>query len=393
MNCVDIMEKNDCCGCGACADICPKSCIQMQPDVDGFLYPTVDGDLCVLCGRCKSVCPILGADTVKNTVYDAVAFAYVASNDEFVRFGSSGGAFSLIMDAFSGIGGEFAIIGAAMEGTEVRHTVFRDRKEADALRKSKYVQSHTMGIFRKVAQLLKKNTRVLFSGTPCQVAALKQYLGHDDMNLLTVDIVCHGVPNQTLFDEYVKELEIQHKAKVVSAEFRYKRDFDKEKPNPRALKLSFDDGSCINYTMAESEFLYAYYTGLLYRPSCEACRFACLSRPGDVTLGDYWGIEKIHPELNSLRGVSLIHFNTKKGKFLIPYFEESGTFLKTDWNFACAENNQLTSPAVPHRNRDKFFQQRLRGISFCENVIICKKPDTILQKIVRKLRSFLLKRF
>lgn len=162
MNCVDIREKNDCCGCGACADICPKSCIQMQPDVDGFLYPTVDGDLCVLCGRCKSVCPILGADTVKNTVDDAVAFAYVASNDEFVRFGSSGGAFSLIMDAFSGIGGEFAIIGAAMEGTEVRHTVFHDRKEADALRKSKYVQSHTMGIFRKVAQLLKKNTRVLF---------------------------------------------------------------------------------------------------------------------------------------------------------------------------------------------------------------------------------------
>ena len=392
MNCIEIKNKSNCCGCGACADICPKSCIQMRYDADGFLYPAVDGDLCVLCGRCKRVCPVLGADTVKNTTDDAVAYAYVASNDEFVRSSTSGGAFSLIMDAISEIGGEFAIIGAVMDGTKVRHTAFHNRKAADALRKSKYVQSLTTGIFREVAQMLKKNTRVLFSGTPCQVAALKRYLGYDDANLLTVDIVCHGVPSQTLFDEYVKETETQHNAKVIWAQFRYKRDFDKKNTNSRALKLFFDNGSCVDYTMAESEFLYAYYTGLLYRPSCRACRFACSSRPGDITLGDYWGIEKMYPNLNSLRGVSLLHFNTEKGKFLMPYFEESGILKKTDWKFACAENNQLTHPAVPHRNQNKFFKQRLRGIGFCENVRICKKPDTVLQKILRKLQLLLFKK-
>ena len=388
MNCINIKSKTNCCGCGACADICPKSCIQMKQDEDGFIYPFVDSRICLSCGKCKTVCPFLQADITKNIIDDCDAYAYVASDYKCVRSSSSGGAFSLLMDAFAS-DGDYVIIGAAMDGMQVKHIITRDASHHALLRKSKYVQSRTDGIFKSTEELLKASKKVLFSGTPCQVAALKSYLGQDYDNLLTVDIVCHGVPSQTVFDEYIQEIEAKYSSKIISVEFRYKRDFNTEKANPRTINIIFENGKSVNLAIAESEFLYAYHTGLLHRPSCSACKFATPSRSGDITLGDYWGIEKKYPELSSLRGVSLVRFNTEKGRLLFENFKKSGIFIKTDWAFACAENNQLTNPLVPHRNRDKFFKLRLRGIPFCKNVEICKKPDNLVQKIIRKIRHLI----
>ena len=389
MNRIDIKEKSDCVGCGACADICPKGCILMKEDSDGFIYPYVNGEQCVLCGRCISVCPVTGADKVKNGGKDRIAYAYASNDSATVRMSSSGGAFSAIMDGFSDIGGKYAIVGAAICGTEVRHRAVESRSDADIFRKSKYVQSRTDGIFRKVSKLLGENTRVLFSGTPCQAAALKRYIGKDSPNLITVDIVCHGVPNETVFSEYIKETEKLCGKRVLAAEFRYKRGFDGEKVNPRTLRLTFDDGSSQDFDMSESEYLYAYYTGLLYRPSCKECRFACAERPGDITLGDYWGIEKIHPELSALRGVSLVRFNTDKGEFLKDRLMKSGIFKETDYGYACRENDQLMHTAHFHRNHDKFFALRRRGVPFRENVNICRKPDTVFKKAARKVINIL----
>ncbi len=389
MDCIDILNKYDCCGCRACADVCPKKCINMQTDREGFFYPTVDHSQCVACGRCVSTCPIINHQNAKNLIDDDIAFAYISDDDEIIKSSSSGGAFTLIMDAVSSSENDYAIVGAAFDGLKVRHVAAQDRASADVLKKSKYIQSDTTGIYNKVKELLNKGTTVVFSGTPCQVAALKMFLRRDWANLLTVDIVCHGVPSQTHFDEYLNELEVKNQSKVVGVEFRHKKHFLECKPNPRTINVFFDNGSHINLDISESEFLYAYYTGLIFRPSCENCRYARGARPGDITLGDYWGIEKMYPEMNSLRGVSLVRFNSEKGKFLIDFFKEKGTFTETKWTFACAENHQLSFPFVPHRNRNKFFKLRSKGMKFCDNVLLCKRPDNIIQKVLRRLRNLI----
>ena len=379
---IDFKDPHDCCGCRACVDSCPTSCIEMTCDTEGFVYPKVNIDYCIKCGKCKSICPILH-DNAKN-ISDDVAYAYVAENRETVKGSSSGGAFSLIMDGVATYS-DFVIIGAAFDGLEVKHTFVTDRASSEIFKKSKYIQSNTSGIYKITKRYIMENKMVLFSGTPCQVAALKNYLGRDYKNLITVDIVCHGVPSQNCFFEYVSDLERRYKGNILSAEFRYKRNFDDIKPDPRTLNLYFEDGKCINLDISESEFLYAYYTGLIYRPSCETCKFACPDRTGDITLGDYWGIEKVLSNLNSLKGCSLVKFNTEKGKFLIDLFRENGVFIETKWSFACVENYQLCFPATPHRNRNKFFRLRSYGTPFCENVNICKKKDDVLQKILRKI--------
>ncbi len=389
MDCIDIQNKHDCCGCGACADACPKSCIKMDTDTEGFIYPVVNHSQCVTCGKCKTVCPIIDAEKANNEIVDDIAYAYVAPDDETVKSSTSGGAFSLIMDAFFAAYPNSAIVGAAFDKTEVKHIAVNNRASANIFRKSKYVQSQTCGIFQQVKAMLTENKTVLFSGTPCQVAALKRYLGCDYDNLLMVDIVCHGVPSQACFDEYLQELETKKQSKVIAAEFRCKKNFNGDNPNPRTINVFFEKGDCDNMDISESEFLYAYYTGMISRPSCQTCKFANPSRPGDITLGDYWGIEKMHPELNSLKGVSLVRFNTEKGKFLIDYFNQSGKFVDTSWAFACAENHQLSFSAIPHRNRNKFFKLRSKGVSFCENVEKCKKPDTLLRKVIRKICTFI----
>lgn len=384
MGCINIQNKCDCCGCGACVDTCPKSCIKMEADEEGFVYPVVDLGSCVSCGKCITACPVIGAEYAKNKMFDDVAYAYVSTDNEVIRSSSSGGAFSLIMDGFAERYDDYVIVGAAFDGLEVRHIAVSDRASAEIFKKSKYIQSNTQSIYRHVKGLLSDNKAVLFSGTPCQVAALKCYLGHDYDNLLTVDIVCHGVPGQVLFEEYLTELESKMQSKVVATEFKYKRGFDGDSTNPRTIRLIFENGDDVNMDISESEYLYAYYTGLIYQPSCETCKFAAPERPGDITLGDYWGIEKMHPQLNSLKGVSLVRFNTPKGKFLVDFFREKGVFIETSWNFACDENFQLRFPVNPHRNRNRFFKLRSKGVSFCDNVNICKKPDNLLQKVFRK---------
>lgn len=385
MKCVDIKNPGNCCGCSACADACPTSSIDMVSDAEGFIYPKVKIEECISCGKCKSACPILGANQAKNIVKDNIAYAYVSKSNETVRTSSSGGAFSMIMDGIASRYSDFVIIGAAFDGTEVKHLSATDRASAEIFKKSKYIQSNTNGIYKLAKEKLTQKSMVMFSGTPCQIAALKCYLGRDYENLLTVDIVCHGVPSQIVFSEYITEMEQKNGSKVIAVEFRHKRDFDGVKTNPRTINLYFDNGKCMNMDMSQSEFLYAYYTGLIYRPSCAICKFACPSRTGDITLGDYWGIEKIQPSLNSLRGVSLVRFNTQKGNFLIEQFKKNGLFIETEWDFACAENHQLSFPSNPHRNHDKFMRLRKKGTPFIQAVNICKKPDNFFQKVYHKL--------
>ena len=218
------------------------------------------------------------------------------------------------------------------------------------------------------------------------VAGLKAFLGKEYEKLLTVDIVCHGVPNQEIFSSYLEELTQKYKSKVQRVEFRIKKELDNGEVNPRTVNVCFENGETVNLDIPHCEYLYGFHTGMYFRPSCETCRFAESNRPADITLGDYWGIEKLYPELQSKKGVSLIRFNTEKGKFILPVLQK-GKLLETSYAFACRENDQLLYPAKPHRNRRKFFRLRRKGIPVSACVNICKKPDNFIQKVYHKLAN------
>ena len=388
MSHITLKNKQKCCGCSACADACPTQCIQMTPDGEGFTYPKIDEKRCLNCGKCLTVCPISNAECVKNTPYDNVAYAFVSNNADTHFHSTSGGAFFAVVDGFvANNPDKFFVVGAAFEGTRLCHIITNDLAEAERLKKSKCLQSDARGIYRAVKERLDEGAAVLFSGTPCMVAALKSFLGKNYEKLLTVDIVCHGVPNQEIFDAYLNDLEKKHGARVTSVTFRVKKNYDVEKPNPRTAIFEFDNGSSLHLDVASCEYLYGFHTSLFLRPSCEACPFALSQRPGDITLGDFWGIEKKHPELSSARGVSLVHFNTEWGKALLPALERNGALTELTWDYACQENDQLTKPSVPHRNRGKFFRLRRKGVSFIDAVNACKKPDNLVERVLHKLQD------
>ncbi len=384
---IDTTIKNNCCGCGACAEACPKKCISISEDVNGFLYPVIQADVCVNCSKCVSVCPFLNAETTKNQSDDLLAYAFVSHDDELIRTSSSSGAFSVIANELAKNNKDnFCIVGAAFNGINVVHICAEDLNGIKALKKSKYVQSDTRDIWLKIKEKLENGKSVLFSGTPCQVAALKTFLGKDYENLLTIDIVCHGVPNQKIFSDYISELSQINNKNIQSAEFRVKRNFDTQNPNPRTLSVNFENGETLNMDIEHSEYLYGFHTGMYMRPSCYSCKFSTPERVGDITLADYWGIEKLHPELQSKRGVSLVRFNTEKGKKYAEVLSENGKMIETQYEFACKENYQLLKPSTQHRNYDKFFKLRRKGLSVMDAVNVCKRPDTIFAKVVRKLK-------
>ncbi|MBR2869447.1 MAG: Coenzyme F420 hydrogenase/dehydrogenase, beta subunit C-terminal domain [Clostridia bacterium] len=384
---VSFKDKKECCGCSACADACPVSCIEMVEDSEFFLYPKVDESRCINCEKCLSVCPVKHFDKTENAINDDDAYAFVSNDTDLIKSSSSGGAFSVIMDAFAGKSDNFTIAGAAFSGTDVVHMCVNNREEAEIFKKSKYVQSFGKTIYKKVKNELENGKQVLFSGTPCMVAALKNYLGKTYDGLTTVDIVCHGVPNQHIFSEYLNELEKINRSKIYSVSFRVKRNFDTEFPNPRTMDVCFENGNKLNMDIEQCEYLYGFHHSLYFRPSCSHCKFSYPKRQGDITLGDYWGIEKINKELQSKKGVSLVRFNTDKGREYLEFLKKSGNVYYTSYSFACDENYQLRKPSQDHRNREKFFKLLRKGYSVIDAVNICKKPDTLPRRIIRKVKK------
>lgn len=387
MSFVDVKDKKECCGCSACADICPAECIEIMEDSEFFLYPKVDESKCINCRKCLYVCPVKHYKKTKNAINDDDAYAFVSNDTELIKSSSSSGAFSTIMDAFVGSCEDFAIAGAAFNGTDVVHMCVNTREDAEIFKKSKYVQSYGRGIYKKVKNELDNGKQVLFSGTPCMVAALKNYLGKPYDRLTTVDIVCHGVPNQHIFSVYLNELAEKNESKVTSVLFRVKKDFDTDSTNPRTMDVCFENGNKLNMDISQSEYLFGFHHSLFFRPSCSDCKFSCPERQGDITLGDYWGIEKINKELQSKKGVSLVRFNTDKGEKYLEFLENSGNVYHTSYSFACDENYQLRQPSQDHRNREKFFKLLHKGYSVIDAVNICKKPDTLMRKIIRKAKK------
>lgn len=338
-------KKENCCGCGACVNICPVHAIRMKEDENGFIYPKIEESLCVRCGSCKRVCAFQNTEETNNVLESYAAVA----RDREIRMGSaSGGIFGALARMYVESGG--LVYGACFnKDWSVSHIGVECLEDISRLQGSKYTQSNTGFTFQSVKKALSAGREVLCSGTPCQIAGLNGFLGRKYDNLLTVDLVCHGVPNNRMFQEYLEVLGKYYGGKVTEFSFRDKTvGWGK---NGKACISSSRQNERINIWQSASSYLYYFSNGWISRDSCYQCPYACSRRPGDLTVGDYWGIEKQHPDYigrkgwKESEGISLILVNTEQGKKRLQASEAYIEFRESTFEKVAQCNRQLRKPS------------------------------------------------
>lgn len=314
MSMIQLCNYKDCTGCSACSSYCGQKAIQMHFDKKGFLRPIIDVEKCVACGACVKVCPILNEKEIRKPTYQTARKGW-AKDDGIISKSSSGGIFSLLAALVLEKKGH--VYGACFDRLNWRlHHVKVDRiEDLELLRGSKYLQSELGETYKEVRNDLGKGVIVLYVGTPCQIAGLHFYLRHKEYpNLLTVDLVCHGVPSPDVFKAYTNYLEKTEKSKLVNYQFREKR-WCWTRFNSLAI---FENGSESRGKWEEDLWMRGFLRELFLRDSCYNCRFANMNRQGDITLADYWAYRHKHGEIrNKEKGCSLILMNNDKGRNLI----------------------------------------------------------------------------
>ena len=349
MNRVEANEAN-CCGCGACMNACPFCAISMQADEKGFLYPVVDEMKCVDCGMCTRSCPIATKKKEESTFHQRI-FALQLKDRDLLKKSTSGGAFSLFAEDVLKDGG--VVFGAVLNAElKVRHIGVSDVDGLSVMRGSKYVQSDTEKTFSEVLSLLKDGRRVMYTGTPCQVDGLTRFLdakGVSRDKLLTVDLLCHGVPSPKVWHDYTKYLERKHGARLKDYKFRTKLAGWEN-----SIELAeFENGKKIKNAEDIRAFLSLFYKNASLRPLCYTCPYTTYERSSDITIGDFWGIDKTHPELNDNRGISVVLINTKKGLSATDLMKENAVVIESDKD-SCKQQ-ALMNPAQQRVDLDAFW--------------------------------------
>ncbi|MCR4615785.1 MAG: Coenzyme F420 hydrogenase/dehydrogenase, beta subunit C-terminal domain [Clostridiales bacterium] len=339
---IKIQEPRECCGCGACVNVCPRDAISMKEDRAGFIYPEVDETLCVKCGKCAEVCVF--TEKLRGANGEPSVYAAATADKSVLMESSSGGIFTELANAVLDKGG--AVFGAAWtDDLAAAHICVEDNAELKKLRGSKYVQSSTGDTFRQVKELLKEGRYVCYSGTPCQIAGLKAFIGEDCDLLLTADVICHGVPSTKMLRDDLSYVSGGKVSQISDIRFR-------DKSFGWGTNGSFlADGSKIKYNSGCSPYYFYFLKGEVYRESCYNCRFPGEGRQGDITLGDYWGVRQelisgmgsVDPDM----GISCVLVNTEKGKKWLESVEGRLAITPSDRKTAEKRNGQLTRPSVP----------------------------------------------
>lgn len=333
------VDYEKCTGCGACVQRCPKRCISWTQREFGFRYPQIDKDACVNCGQCEKVCPI---DKALEVSAEQKAYAAVHKDDEVLAKSTSGGAFTAIADAVFAQGG--IVYGAAMlDGMQVKHIRTSGKDDFEGLRSSKYLQSDTGTTYQMVEQDLKQGKTVLYSGTPCQIDGLKNFLGKDYENLYTVDIVCHGVGSQAYFDKYMDYARERY-GKIKALRFRSKEYAGWSCGGVVVVVDSSDCLKKIPYRDFDNYYYSYFLSGDIYRKSCYSCKYANTNRVGDFTLGDYWGVEALNLPLQTKNGCSLLLVNNRHAMLLLDEIESLDR-VETTVEQAAHCNKQLNAPS------------------------------------------------
>lgn len=371
---IKILENKNCCGCAACYSSCPKGCITMREDTEGFLYPIVDDKECIECGLCERVCPMINVGSSRKPL---LILAIKNKSEEVRLNSSSGGVFSLLAENILNQGG--VVFGAAYdENWDVVHTYIGDIKDLDKLRRSKYVQSRIGDTYKQARGFLNKGMKVLFTGTPCQIAGLIHFLRRPYANLVTMDFVCHSVPSPKVWRKYLHE---EYTRKGVDGKNSV---FQSLKVMPFIKGINFRDKTYgwkkysfslfLAEASAEGEkntvFRSLYYDNLymnfflsdtISRPSCFACKAKNGSSGADITVGDYWWIDAIHPEIDDDKGCSVVYVFTDKGKKQVdniqPKCESVKTDSEQDIKNAYLFEGAYTTSAIPNKTRMQLFEE------------------------------------
>ncbi len=345
---IEIKDKADCCGCSACAQICPRQCISMEIDDEGFEYPEVDASQCISCSLCNKVCPIINAGASKPPLK-----VYASKNkDEAVRSrSSSGGVFTPLAENIIDDGG--VVFGVSFdENWNPVHSYTEARDGLSAFRGSKYVQSRIGTSYKDVKDYMKSGRKVLFSGTSCQVAGLKRFLGREYDNLFTVEILCHGVPSTKVWQKYLDIRKREFNCTEISDVcFRDKRHgwfgYD--------VTIAFDNGSTYVASHKKDPYFKGFMRNLYLRPSCYACKCKNGRSGSDIVIADYWCINKVLPEFNDNKGVSLILANTEKGLSMLETASTKINYVETGYSKHLSKNSGFAEKAKQHGNRQRFF--------------------------------------
>ncbi len=343
-----LKRKQDCCGCSSCAQVCPKNCISMTVDAEGFLYPRIDESSCIHCRKCEAACPIL---TKQATSLSAPAsYAAYAHDDGLRSVSSSGGIFSLL--ALWVLRQNGVVFGAAFaEDHSVHHIMIDCEEDLPLLQGSKYVQSRIENTYTEARQQLEQGKTVLFSGVACQIAGLRAFLKKDWENLYTVDVLCHGVPSPKVWELYLARQKQNYGSEISGISFRNKAEGWKD----FSMELAFRNGETYRQTLHTDPYMQYFLSDICLRPSCYSCQFKELPHPSDLTLGDAWGIEGWMPEMDDDRGTSLVFVNTPAGQVCWDAIQNSLRMQSGETDVMLPPSADSRHPVVEHINRNRFL--------------------------------------
>ena len=375
---IRIVDSTLCCGCSACVNACPVHCIVMSRDIEGFDYPNANQDLCINCGKCEDVCPMLHGTHNTHTLC-----AHASRIDDNLSTSSSGGIFPALADKILSDGG--SVFGAVLEDDmTVGHCEAVNHDQIEPMKSSKYVQSDLYSTFEEIDALLYQDKKVLFTGTPCQVAALDRYVTAPRQGLLAVDFACHGVPAPGLWKRYVKALEERAAKKIVDIKFR-----DKSRSwRHYGMRITYSDGSAEYVSREKDPYLSLFLQNMTLRPSCYECKFKCGASGSDITLSDLWSVPGLAPQMNDDRGVSGVFVNTEKGLNSLESISLS-EFYQVDVDAARTDNGGFSSQIQRPGNREEFF----RGAHLTTDLIRYMKGYVVSVSIYKGLYRRLRKLF
>ncbi|MCQ2049796.1 MAG: Coenzyme F420 hydrogenase/dehydrogenase, beta subunit C-terminal domain [Candidatus Saccharibacteria bacterium] len=343
-----------CSSCAACANICARQAISMQLDGEGFYRPVVDSSKCVECGACAKVCPWLNnVVNLNSSAEKPRTVAALAKDDSVRKASSSGGIFTVLAKAILAEGGVVAGV-AQMASGSFGHIVIDNIADLEKLRGSKYVQANPGLVYKDVRTALREGRKVLFSGTPCQVAALYSVLGKNSFeNLWTVDIVCHGTPSVKVWRKYVDELENKESSRLSHVTFR-----DKSTGwSGYSLIHSYENGKNARVGHGSSVYMNLFLSRICQNTSCSDCRYRKLPRIADITLGDFWGISRFHPQMDDNKGTSVVLLNTEHGESLFNSISDQIRQCESSVENAIAGNPCIVRSSVEHPKRAEFFAE------------------------------------
>lgn len=380
------LNKKDCCGCTACASICPENCIEMTTDKEGFKYPAVNTDLCINCDLCKKVCPVIN-HSIKAEQRPIDSLIVRHRDEKIVRTSSSGGSVTAFCEEIIKDNG--VVFGCAFsDNFDVIHKSAETLDEIDAFRGSKYVQSDLGDTYKKVKSQLENSRKLLFIGTPCQVDGLISYLRKPYENLFTIDFVCHGVPSPLVWEKYRESMTKKYKSEIVYANFREKT-YGYHSAN---LALKYANGKKSAENTKTDYLMKSFFDDICSRPSCYDCKFKTAKRSSDLTVFDCWNISRYEPELtDDDKGLTAVFVQSEKGKQLLEKVKDNFICYNADTELLLKTDGYMAIKSVsPHPKRTQYFDMLNKGESL-DKVVNTLIPVKLSRKIFGKTKGFLYK--